>query len=94
MSKKTVEMEYLNPLEFVSFYLKKGYEKDKKELEKTTGKSILELITIVVDDEEEFFNLLDKIENFANGCGYSYCGECNIFYEYLNCPFCFLDIDL
>ena len=94
MSKKCISLEYQTPLEFIATYTKKGYEGEKEELERLTGKSILELIAMEQDHESDFWNLLIKIEEFANGCGLEYCYECDVFHKYETCPFCALSIKL
>ena len=95
MSKKSIVLNYKTPLEFIAFYAKKGYEREKEDLEKLTSKTLLELIAMVQDSTDEYwFKLQRKIVEFANECGFNYCYEHNIFHEYDICPFCSLDIKL
>lgn len=94
MSKKSIELKYQTPLEFIAFYSQKGYEGEKEVLEEVTGKTLLELIAMVQENESEYWKLQTKIENFANGCGLVYCYDHEIYHEYENCPFCSLGIKM
>ncbi len=94
MSKKSITLKYQTPLEFIAFYSQKGYERERKNLEDATNKTLLDLIAIVQENKHEFYNLLETIEDFANDWGFIYCFEHDIFHEYESCPFCSLDINL
>jgi hypothetical protein len=92
MSKKHITLKYQTPLEFIATYAKKGYEGEKEVLEEVIGKTLIELIAMVQENESEYWNLQTKIEDFANGCGMVYCYDHEIYHEYENCPFCSLGI--
>lgn len=92
MSQKSIVLEYQTPLEFIAFYAQKEYESERKDLEDLTGKTLIELIAMVQEDEGGFWELQNKIEKFANECGLIYCEEHEIYHEYENCPFCSLGI--
>jgi hypothetical protein len=94
MSKKSIVLEYQTPLEFIAMYSQKGYEPERATLEEITGKTLLELIAMVQEDEGGFWDLSRIIEDFARGCGLVYCDNHQIFYEYENCPFCSLGLKI
>lgn len=94
--KKSIVLEYLSPVEFLAVYTQTKFEKEKKELEDLTGKSLYDLIAMTQEDEDGFWNFHNTniIEDFANGQNYLLCEEHEIFHKYDSCPFCSLDIEM
>jgi len=88
--KKTVELNYLTPLEFVATYARKELIGERDSLEEEAKMPIIEIISKI--SQEDYFDLLEAFDRFAPEVGYLYCGEHDVFHEYEKCPFCQLDI--
>lgn len=84
--KKTIIIEYLTPLEFVSIYSKSDLAEERIILEQHCNMPLLAIIeAIVINDIEKLDN---AFVNFAEEVGYEYCIQHGIFHEYQSCPLC------
>lgn len=92
--KKSIVLEYLSPVEFLAIYTQTKFEKEKKELEESTGKSLFELIAMAQEDEDRFWKFHHTIEEFANSQNYLFCDIDEIFHKYDGCPFCTMGIEM
>jgi len=90
--KKTIELKYLTPLEFVAMYSKEELKIERSKLQDCAQLTLLEMIELIIkNDTDKLIN--EVLDKFAPEVGYLYCEDHDIFHEYEKCPFCqFRDI--
>lgn len=85
-TKKTIQLEFSTPLQFVATYSQKRLAQEKESLEKHCGMSLLKIIErITTNDLDDLYNAFIE---FSGEVGFEYCIEHNIFHEYSTCPLC------